>query len=44
MVSIKPSDMKALARKSDSELAALGLAREDLPHLVMFGKTKARLS
>jgi hypothetical protein len=28
-----------LARKSDAELAALGLRREDLPRFVMFGKT-----
>ena len=27
-----------LARKSDAELAALGLRREDLPRVVMFGK------
>jgi hypothetical protein len=29
---------EALARNSDSELAALGLSREDLPRFVMFGK------
>jgi hypothetical protein len=30
---------EALARRSDSELAALGLSREDLLHFVMLGKT-----
>jgi uncharacterized protein YjiS (DUF1127 family) len=29
---------EALARKSDGELAALGVTREDLPRFVMFGK------
>jgi hypothetical protein len=28
-----------LARKSNSELAALGLARKDLPRVVMFGRS-----
>jgi uncharacterized protein YjiS (DUF1127 family) len=27
-----------LARKSDAELAALGLRREDLPRIAMFGR------
>jgi uncharacterized protein YjiS (DUF1127 family) len=34
----KTGQYEALARKSDSELAALGLTREDLPRFVMFGK------
>jgi uncharacterized protein YjiS (DUF1127 family) len=34
----KAEQYEALARKSDSELAALGLTREDLPRFVMFGK------
>jgi uncharacterized protein YjiS (DUF1127 family) len=34
----KAEQYEALARKSDSELAALGLSREDLPRFVMFGK------
>jgi hypothetical protein len=35
----KCEEYEALARKSDGELAALGKAREDLPRLVMFGKS-----
>jgi hypothetical protein len=34
----KAEQYEVLARKSDSELAALGLKREDLPRFVMFGK------
>jgi hypothetical protein len=34
----KAEQFEVLARKSDSELAALGLMREDLPRFVMFGK------
>jgi hypothetical protein len=34
----KAEQYEALAHKSDSDLAALGLTREDLPRLVMFGK------
>jgi uncharacterized protein YjiS (DUF1127 family) len=30
---------QTLARKSDAELAALGINREDLPRIVMFGKS-----
>jgi uncharacterized protein YjiS (DUF1127 family) len=29
---------RTLARKSDAELAELGVRREDLPRIVMFGK------
>jgi len=32
---------QTLARKSDAELAELGLAREDLPRVVMFGKPRS---
>jgi hypothetical protein len=28
-----------LARKSDAELAQLGFSRQDIPHVVMFGRT-----
>jgi uncharacterized protein YjiS (DUF1127 family) len=34
----KCEQYEALAHKSDGELAALGITREDLPRLVMFGK------
>ena len=34
----KAEQYEALARKSDAELAARGLRREDLPRLAMFGK------
>jgi uncharacterized protein YjiS (DUF1127 family) len=34
----KAGRYEALTRKSDSELAAHGLRREDLPRLAMFGK------
>jgi uncharacterized protein YjiS (DUF1127 family) len=34
----KAEQYEVLAHKSDSELAALGLTREDLPRFVMFGK------
>ena len=30
-----------LARKSDAELAELGVSREDLPRVVMFGKPRS---
>ena len=33
---------EALARKSNSELAAAGLTRADLPRFVMFGNHKRR--
>jgi hypothetical protein len=33
----KAEHYEALARKSHSEPAALGLSREDLPRFVMFG-------
>jgi hypothetical protein len=39
----KAEKYEALARKSDSELAALGLAREDLPRFVMLGHRKGLL-
>ena len=32
---------QTLARKSDAELAQLGIAREDLPRVVMFGRPRA---
>ena len=35
----KAEQYEALARKSDSELAELGINREDLPRVVMFGKS-----
>jgi uncharacterized protein YjiS (DUF1127 family) len=35
----KAERYQSLARKSDAELADLGLRREDLPRVVMFGKT-----
>jgi uncharacterized protein YjiS (DUF1127 family) len=34
----KAQQYEVLARKSDGELAALGLTREYLPRFVMFGK------
>jgi uncharacterized protein YjiS (DUF1127 family) len=34
----KAEQYEALARKSDSELAALGVTREDLARFVMIGK------
>jgi uncharacterized protein YjiS (DUF1127 family) len=34
----KAERYQSLARKSDAELADLGLRREDLPRIVMFGK------
>jgi uncharacterized protein YjiS (DUF1127 family) len=34
----KAEQYEALARKSDGELAALGITREDLARFVMFGK------
>jgi hypothetical protein len=40
----KAERYEALAHKSDSELAALGVTREDLPRFVMFGRTNAHLS
>jgi len=30
----------ALARRTDSELAALGIKREDIPQVVMFGRVR----
>jgi uncharacterized protein YjiS (DUF1127 family) len=33
---------QALTRKSDVELAELGIKREDLPRIVMFGKSPNR--
>jgi uncharacterized protein YjiS (DUF1127 family) len=33
---------QALTRKSDAELATLGLSREDLPRFVMFGRSQRR--
>ena len=30
----------ALARRSDAELARLGIKREDIPHVVMFGRAQ----
>jgi uncharacterized protein YjiS (DUF1127 family) len=30
----------ALARQSDAELARLGIKREDIPHVVMFGRAQ----
>jgi len=30
----------ALARRSDAELARLGIKREDIPRVVMFGRAK----
>jgi uncharacterized protein YjiS (DUF1127 family) len=35
----KAERYQSLARKSDAELADLGLRREDLPRIVMFGKS-----
>jgi hypothetical protein len=35
----KADRYQALARKPDAELANLGLKREDLPRVVMFGKS-----
>jgi hypothetical protein len=40
----KAEQYEALARKSDSELAALGLSREGLPRFVMFSTTCASTS
>ena len=40
----KAEHYEALARKSYSGLAALGLSREDLPRFVMFGKRCASTS
>jgi hypothetical protein len=34
----KAEQYEVLTRKSDSELAACGLRREDLPRLAMFGR------
>jgi hypothetical protein len=34
----KAEQYEVLARKSEGELAVLGLTREDLPRFVMFGK------
>jgi uncharacterized protein YjiS (DUF1127 family) len=33
---------QALTRKSDAELAALGVRREDLPRFVMFGRSQEK--
>jgi len=35
----KAERYQALSRKSDAELAELGLQREDLPRIVMFGRS-----
>jgi uncharacterized protein YjiS (DUF1127 family) len=36
---LKAERYQALSRKTDAELADLGLRREDLPRTVMFGKS-----
>jgi uncharacterized protein YjiS (DUF1127 family) len=40
----KAEQYEALAHKSDRQLAALGVTREDLPRLVMLGRTNGHLS
>ena len=37
----KARQYQRLSRKSDAQLAQLGMRREDLPRIVMFGKSRA---